>query len=84
MYIWNEFYKGVGSPEWLMGQIGRFGQKKGKTVKKEVLLIAPYKYSPKIEEIKQIEIHGNKGVIGEGEIIMKCRTELNKSPTSFP
>ncbi|TET04868.1 MAG: DUF1624 domain-containing protein, partial [Promethearchaeota archaeon] len=29
MYIWNEFYDGVGSPEWLMVQIGRIGQKTG-------------------------------------------------------
>jgi len=45
MYIWNEFYDGVGSPEWLMVQIGRIGQKTGKTVKKEILVIE--------EEIKE-------------------------------
>ena len=39
MYIWNEFYDGKGSPEWLMVQIGRMGQKTGKTVKKEILVI---------------------------------------------
>ena len=39
MYIWNEFYNGVGSPEWLMVQVGRIGQKTGKTVKKEILII---------------------------------------------
>jgi uncharacterized membrane protein len=39
MYIWNEFYDGVGSPEWLMVQVGRIGQKTGKTVKKEILII---------------------------------------------
>jgi len=39
MYIWNEFYGGKGSPEWLMVQIGRIGQKTGKTVKKEMLVI---------------------------------------------
>ena len=45
MYIWNEFYKGVGSPEWLMVQIGRIGQKTGKTIKKEIHIIE--------EEIKE-------------------------------
>ncbi len=39
MYIWNEFYDGKGSPEWLMVQIGRVGQKTSKTVKKEILVI---------------------------------------------
>ena len=45
MYIWNEFYNGVGSPEWLMVQVGRIGQKTSKTVKKEILVIE--------EEIKE-------------------------------
>jgi uncharacterized membrane protein len=39
MYVWNEFYNGVGSPEWLMVQVGRIGQKTSKTVKKEILII---------------------------------------------
>ena len=39
MYVWNEFYNGVGSPEWIMVQVGRIGQKTGKTVKKEILQI---------------------------------------------
>jgi uncharacterized membrane protein len=39
MYIWNELYSGVGSPEWLMVQVGRVGQKTGTTVKKEILVI---------------------------------------------
>jgi len=39
MYIWNELYDGVGSPEWLMVQVGRIGQKTGTTVKKEILII---------------------------------------------
>ena len=45
MYIWNEFYNGVGSPEWIIVQVGRIGQKTGKTVKKEILVIE--------EEIKE-------------------------------
>jgi len=57
MYIWNEFYNGVGSPEWLMVQVGRIGQKTGKTVKKEILVIE--------EEIKEtvqkIKRDRNKG-----------------------
>jgi len=46
MYIWIEFANGVGSPEWLMVQIGRIGQKTGKTVKKEIHIIE--------EEIKEL------------------------------
>jgi len=45
MYVWNEFYGGAGSPEWLMVQVGRIGQKTGETVKKEVRIIE--------EEIKE-------------------------------
>ena len=36
MYIWNEYGNGIGSPEWIMVQISRIGQKTGETVKKEV------------------------------------------------
>lgn len=34
MYLWNEFWRGVGSPEWLMVQLGRIGQKSGEAVVK--------------------------------------------------
>jgi len=34
MYIWIEHGKGIGSPEWLMVQIGRIGQKTGENIKK--------------------------------------------------
>jgi uncharacterized membrane protein len=34
MYIWMKYYNGVGTPEWLMIQIGRFGQKTEESVKK--------------------------------------------------
>lgn len=34
MYLWNEFWRGVGSPEWLMVQLGRIGQKSGEVVVK--------------------------------------------------
>lgn len=45
MYIWNELYNGVASPEWIIIQVGRIGQKTGTTVKKEILVIE--------EEIKE-------------------------------
>ncbi len=45
MYVWNEFYGGAGSPEWIMVQIGRIGQKTGDTFKKEICIIE--------EEIKE-------------------------------
>jgi len=34
MYIWIEYGRGIGSPEWLMVQIGRIGQKTGEKIKK--------------------------------------------------
>ncbi|MFX1314118.1 MAG: hypothetical protein ACFFHD_16140, partial [Promethearchaeota archaeon] len=34
IYVWMEYGNGVGSPEWLMIQIGRVGQKSGEAVKK--------------------------------------------------
>ena len=52
MYIWNEFFNGIGSPEWIIVQIGRIGHKTGKTVKKEINVIE--------EEIKET-IHKIKG-----------------------
>ena len=36
MYIWNEYANGVGSPEWIMIQISRIGQKTGETVLREI------------------------------------------------
>ncbi|MFX0017987.1 MAG: heparan-alpha-glucosaminide N-acetyltransferase domain-containing protein [Promethearchaeota archaeon] len=39
MYIWIEFANGVGSPEWIMVQISRIGQKTTHAVKKETHLI---------------------------------------------
>ncbi|MBD3256139.1 MAG: DUF1624 domain-containing protein [Candidatus Lokiarchaeota archaeon] len=36
MYIWNEYGNGLGSPEWIMIQISRIGQKTGEQVKKEL------------------------------------------------
>jgi len=50
MYVWIEFANGVGSPEWIMVQIGRIGQKTTHVVKKETHLI--------IEKIKKE--HGDK------------------------
>ncbi|MFW9771010.1 MAG: heparan-alpha-glucosaminide N-acetyltransferase domain-containing protein [Candidatus Heimdallarchaeota archaeon] len=40
MYMWIEFAKGVGSPEYLIVQIGRIGQKTTYEIKKETHLIA--------------------------------------------
>ncbi len=59
MYIWNEFYNGVGSPEWLMVQIGRIGQKTGKTVKKEILQIEE-EIKGTVQKIKKDHDEGSK------------------------
>jgi len=40
MYAWMETGNGVGSPEWIMIQIGRIGQKTGESVKKEAKIIS--------------------------------------------
>ncbi|MCK4285638.1 MAG: hypothetical protein KAX18_05520, partial [Candidatus Lokiarchaeota archaeon] len=31
MYIWQKFFNGVGSPEWLMSKLGGRGKKKNNT-----------------------------------------------------
>jgi peptidoglycan/LPS O-acetylase OafA/YrhL len=36
MYIWNTYGNGVGSPEWMMVQFSRVGQKTGQKVKREI------------------------------------------------
>ncbi len=53
MYIWMEYAKGVGSPEWLMVQLGRIGQKSGETVKKTTQKI--YSRIRKKENVKKME-----------------------------
>ncbi len=39
LYIWIEFGGGAGTPEWIMVQIGRVGQKTSKGIKKESQII---------------------------------------------
>lgn len=39
MYLWMEYFNGVGSPEWIMIQLGKVGQKTEEFVKKETHLI---------------------------------------------
>lgn len=53
MYIWMEYAKGVGSPEWLMVQLGRIGQKSGETVKKTTKKV--YSMIKKKEKVKKME-----------------------------
>ncbi len=52
MYIWNEYGGGFGSPEWIMIQISRIGQKAGQTVKKEIKEVEEFivKEGKKVEE----------------------------------
>jgi len=59
MYIWNEFYNGVGSPEWLIVQVGRIGQKTGKTVKKEILIIEE-ELKETVQKLKKDREEGSK------------------------
>lgn len=53
MYIWMEYGKGVGSPEWLMVQLGRIGQKSGEVVKKTTKKM--YVKIKKKEKVKKME-----------------------------
>ncbi|MHA1933012.1 MAG: heparan-alpha-glucosaminide N-acetyltransferase domain-containing protein [Promethearchaeota archaeon] len=53
MYIWMEYAKGVGSPEWMMVQIGRIGQKSGEAVKKTTKIM--YAKIKKREKVKKME-----------------------------
>jgi hypothetical protein len=53
MYIWMEYGKGVGSPEWLMIQFGRIGQKSGEAVKKTTKKM--YTKIKKREKVKKME-----------------------------
>lgn len=52
MYLWNEYGRGVGSPEWLMVQMGRIGQKSGEAVVKTTKKV--YKKIKK-ERVKKME-----------------------------
>ncbi|MHA1803849.1 MAG: heparan-alpha-glucosaminide N-acetyltransferase domain-containing protein [Promethearchaeota archaeon] len=62
-YIWFEYFNGVGSPEWIMIQLGRIGQKTEEVVTKEA------KFA--IEVTK-------KGIMKTEEIIKKEKEELKR------
>lgn len=66
LYIWNEYFNGVGSPEWIMIQIGRIGQKTGESVKKE---------AKKIEGFVVKEVAAAKEIIKE---TFKKKKEIEK------
>ena len=53
MYIWMEYANGVGSPEYLMVQLGRIGQKSGEAVKKTTKKV--YARIKKRERVKKME-----------------------------
>ncbi len=53
MYVWMEYAKGVGSPEWLMVQLGRIGQKSGEAVKKTTKKM--YNRIKKREKVRKME-----------------------------
>ncbi len=60
MYVWNEFYGGAGSPEWIMVQVGRIGQKTGGTVKKEISIIEK-EIKETVHKIKRERDKGSEG-----------------------
>lgn len=53
MYVWMEYAKGVGSPEWLMVMLGRIGEKSGQAVKKTTKKM--YDRIKKREKVKKME-----------------------------
>ncbi|MFX1502293.1 MAG: heparan-alpha-glucosaminide N-acetyltransferase domain-containing protein [Promethearchaeota archaeon] len=53
MYIWMEYAKGIGSPEWLMVMLGRIGEKSGQAVKKTTKKM--YAKIKKHEKVKKME-----------------------------
>ncbi|MFX0103896.1 MAG: heparan-alpha-glucosaminide N-acetyltransferase domain-containing protein [Candidatus Hodarchaeota archaeon] len=53
MYVWMEYAKGVGSPEWLMVMLGRIGEKSGQAVKKTTKKM--YERIKKREKVKKME-----------------------------
>jgi uncharacterized membrane protein len=65
MYCWNEYANGVGSPEWIMIQISRIGQKTGESVKKEAKKIEDFvvKEGKKVEEFIKHESHKIKDAL---------------------
>ncbi len=77
MYIWNEYGNGVGSPEWVMIQISRIGQKTGQTVKKELKRTEEYikieskkikaKTKEKIKKVEEFIKKEDKGITDEAE-----------------
>lgn len=62
-YVWFEYYNGVGSPEWIMIQVGRVGMKTEETVVKEA------KVAYKITK---------KGIIKTEEAIKKEKEQLRR------
>ncbi|MFX1468751.1 MAG: heparan-alpha-glucosaminide N-acetyltransferase domain-containing protein [Promethearchaeota archaeon] len=53
MYLWMEYGKGVGSPEWIMVMFGRIGEKSGQAVKKTTKKM--YAKIKKREKVKKME-----------------------------
>ncbi len=53
MYIWMEYAKGIGSPEYLIVMLGRIGEKSGQAVKKTTKKM--YTKIKKLEKVKKME-----------------------------
>jgi hypothetical protein len=69
MYIWNEYGNGVGSPEWVMIQISKIGQKTGQSVKKEAKIVEEVvvKEAKKVEEFVKKETEKIKETVRKKE-----------------
>jgi len=69
MYVWNEYGNGVGSPEWIMIQISKIGQKTGQSVKKEAKIVEEVvvKEAKKVEEFVKKETEKIKETVRKKE-----------------
>ncbi|MHA1725635.1 MAG: heparan-alpha-glucosaminide N-acetyltransferase domain-containing protein [Promethearchaeota archaeon] len=73
-YIWFEYFNGVGSPEWVIIQLGRIGQKTEEVITKE----AKFTIEVTKKGIMKTEEITKKGIMKTEEIIKKEKEELKK------
>ena len=70
MYLWKDFGTGKGSPEWIMAQIGKMGQKTGAKVVKGTKIA--------IEKTKHGIIKTEEFVKKESKIVSEKAKEIKK------
>jgi len=74
MYIWMEFFNGVGSPEWIMVQVGRIGQK---TEEKTVEIVKKTEDFI-VKETKVISTKTEELITKERKVLADVKKKLKK------